>query len=373
MHPAARSRPTSSTFGSSLILILWIWQMGVPSPVSGAEVLRRSQTMGTVLQIEVQAPTRAAALAAAEAAMRAVEAVERRLSTWDDRSELSRFNHAPVGAVVAISPALAADLAEMEGWWRVTAGAYHPALASLVAAWDLRGAGRLPTKEHIARAVEASSMSNLDVAGVRARRLHPEFGIEEGGFGKGAALRQASSSALAAGGRCVWLDLGGQVAMAGRCDPRRVDVADPDDRHRSVATLWLAAGSIATSGNSERGLRVGETEIGHLVDPATGWPAADFGSVTVAASDPVAADCLATALFVMGPRRGLAWVEERDGVEALFVVRDSSRGCVVQPSSGMVSRLIAPDAPVTRLVATDAGTAGIQVGEGPTDRQWRNR
>ncbi|MFW6010641.1 MAG: FAD:protein FMN transferase, partial [Gemmatimonadota bacterium] len=37
------------------------------------------------------------------------------------------------------------------------------------------------------------------------------------------------------------------------------------------------------------------------------------------APDPVAADVLATALFVMGPEEGLAWAEARTGVAALFL------------------------------------------------------
>ncbi len=110
--------------------------------------------------------------------------------------------------------------------------------------------------------------------------------------------------------------------MSGDCGERWVEIADPDRRDHGVARLRLRSGSVATSGNSERGVLINGVRRGHLLDPLTGCPAPDWGSVTVVASDPVAADCLSTALFVMGPRRGEAWLRGRTGIDAVFAVRD---------------------------------------------------
>jgi len=68
--------------------------------------------MGTEATVRVEASDREAALAASEAAVRALEAAEARLSTWTDDSELARLNLAPVGEPVALSPELAAELLE---------------------------------------------------------------------------------------------------------------------------------------------------------------------------------------------------------------------------------------------------------------------
>ena len=57
-------------------------------PASAAEVARRSFVMGTWLTATVTAPDRSTATTAAEAAVRAVEAVEDRMSTWRADSEL---------------------------------------------------------------------------------------------------------------------------------------------------------------------------------------------------------------------------------------------------------------------------------------------
>ena len=41
---------------------------------------------------------------------------------------------------------------------------------------------------------------------------------------------------------------------------------------------------------------------GHILDPRTGRPAPAWGSVTVVSADPLEADAMATALYIMGPR-----------------------------------------------------------------------
>jgi FAD:protein FMN transferase len=103
-----------------------------------------------------------------------------------------------------------------------------------------------------------------------------------------------------------------------------VAVAHPRDRTRAVAAIRLKNASASTSGNSERGLTVDGRRVGHILDPRTGEPAPDFGSVTVVAPDGLTADVLSTAFFVLGPEEGLAMSQRlrAEGVahEALFLI-----------------------------------------------------
>ena len=68
---------------------------------------------------------------------------------------------------------------------------------------------------------------------------------------------------------------------------------------------------------SERDVRVGGRRVGHILDPATGEPAAFAGSVTVWRERALVADILSTALYVKGPERGLAWADARDVAAAI--------------------------------------------------------
>jgi thiamine biosynthesis lipoprotein len=282
-------------------------------------VERHLGAMGTGLTVVVESATRADALQASELAVRAIEATERRLSTWREDSELARLNRAPQGETVELSAETARDLTLARDWARATRGAFDPAVGALVAAWDLRGTGRVPDARELRDAlVPAGIVGALALDGRRATRLAANLCIEEGGFGKGAGL----DAALAALPRTVTrarLDLGGQVVVQGRGQPFVVPIADPRDRGREVALWTIEGGSIATSGNSEHALDVAGTRIGHILDPRTGLPAPDFGSVSVWSASATAADCLSTALFVMGPDAALAWAAARDDVDVLVL------------------------------------------------------
>jgi thiamine biosynthesis lipoprotein len=276
-----------------------------------ASVVRRAWAMGTRLIVTVEADHRSIALDASEAALRAVAEVEARLSTWTDDSELSGLNGADPGTDFALSPELESDLLEAAHWWMETDGAFDPGVASLVDVWDLRGHGQVPSESDLESSLSASGLRFLVLGSGTARIEQPGFGIEEGGFGKGVALRSAARAAREAGARCVVLDFGGQW----------IDIADPIHRDVGLARLEIAGGSVATSGNSERGLMVDGFRRGHILDPRSGQPAEDWGTVTVVVEDPVTADCLSTALFVMGPQRGIEWIRGRPEIDAVFVER----------------------------------------------------
>lgn len=289
---------------------------------------RRVMLMGTSLDLEIEAADRASALEASERAVAALEAAEARLSTWRDDSELARWNR---GADVA-SPALAADLAAARGCREETDGAFDPAVGALVQAWDLRGKGRIPSSAELKQAVDA----------VRSGRP-----LEEGGFGKGAGLADAIEALAAAPGVTrAALDLGGQLAVLDRQGGGRweVTVADPRNRERAVVSFSIGRGSVSTSGNSERGIVVDGRKLGHILDPRTGEPAPDFGSVTVWTDDPLRADCLSTGLYVMGPERALAWAAAHPGVEVLVLrERDGRLEALATPGLEGDLKALVPD------------------------------
>ncbi len=319
-----------------------------PPPVVSprpAVVERRLALMGTALAVTVEAGDRAAGLAASERAVAAVEAAEARLSTWRQNSELARLNRSPAGAAFALSPALAADLRGAFDCARSTGGAFDPTVGPLVAAWGLRTGGRLPSAAELARAVAATGYPQLELAGRSAVRRQPGLIIEEGGWGKGAALRDAlaalTATPAAGGASRALLDLGGQVAVwsaAAGGAAWTVDVADPRRRERPVIAVRLDRGSLSTSGNSERAVEVGGRRYGHLLDPRSGRPAPDVGSVTVWAADPLVADCLSTGLFVMGAERALSWAAAHPEIEVLILTPANGR-LVARASRGLRGRL----------------------------------
>lgn len=355
---------------TAFALLLVVASVEPGRSADGGEVVERELfLMGTRAVVRIEAVDRSAALAASEVAVRSLEAAERRLSTWGPtrgegaRSELARFNEAPVGQPVELSAALAEELRRAQACRRATGGAFDPGVGALVASWELRTGGRIPEAEEVAEAREANG-AHLTLEktgrGPVAVRRHPRLLIEEGGFGKGAGLDAAlqalerDPAVLAAD-----LDLGGQVALLrrdGRDRPVSVSLADPRQRERTIARLEVPGGSVATTGNSERGVVVDGRSLGHLIDPRTGRPAPDFGSLTVWAPRALEADCLATGLYVLGPERALAWAEAHETIEAVVARVEDDGRTVLEHTSGLGGRLASLDGTV-RLARSAAGAS----------------
>lgn len=338
-----------------------------------ATVVRRGFAMGTRLEVNVEAADRHRAIAASQAALDAVDDTERRLSTWRDDSELVRLNAAPVGRWVPLSVTTARQLSEAVTWANTTGGAFDPTVGALVRAWDLRGAGRVPRADELRAVCRTVGPAGLEVGPHAGRRTVDGVVVEEGGFGKGAALRAATEAAVSAGARCVRVDLGGQWASAGACDEMQMSIAHPTDRGRVVATFSWTGGSVATSGHSERRVTSNDIAIGHLLDPRTGRPAPDRGSVTVLTADSLAADAIATALAVMGPEEGSRWLDGRPELplEAVFAFTLPDGGVRLLATPGVVDRVSAqPGVTLRRLggeIATHRLPRGGPISDPRTD------
>lgn len=305
-------------------------------------VERTVYAMGTRLSIAVEAEDRATAIAAGERALRAVEAAEARLSTWRPDSELSRLNRTAAGRPFRLSDRLAADLGTARWCWEATSGAFDPTVGALGRVWGLRDGGRSPSPDELDRALAATGMEGLGLGRGFAVRRRGGLLLEEGGFGKGAGLDEALE-ALAGDPRVAGaeLDFGGQVAVLGSGAAWRLTVADPRDRERPAVAVDLEEdrGSLATSGNSERGVVVAGRRLGHLLDPGTGRPAPDFGSLTVWTRSAARADCLSTGLYVLGPSRGLARAARLPGVEALALEVGAGGRLTARATPGLAGRL----------------------------------
>ena len=294
--------------------------------------------MGTTLTISVEAVDRPTALAASEKIIRALEASEMRLSTWREDTELSRLNRTKAGETVELSQKLSSELAAARHWWKETKGAFDPGIGALVHVWGLRQGGRAPSPDRLAQAKAYPGLAALSLNGLMATRLHPEFKIEEGGFGKGAGLDDAIRALADSEVLSAMIDLGGQVALIGSGSPVSLGIADPSNRHQSVLTVSIDQGAIATSGNSERGLVIDGKRYSHILDPRTGQPAPDFGTLTVWTPDALTADCLSTGLYVLGPDQALDWAAQHPGVEVL-VLETRDNGLQVRATAGWKNRV----------------------------------
>ncbi|MHC5163601.1 MAG: FAD:protein FMN transferase, partial [Planctomycetota bacterium] len=84
-------------------------------------------------------------------------------------------------------------------------------------------------------------------------------------------------------------------------------------------TLNMDDMAVATSGDYRRFVMIEEEKHSHIVDPTTADSAQDLSSVTIIAPTAMAADALATAVTVLGNKKGLALIEKIENTEAILI------------------------------------------------------
>lgn len=232
-------------------------------------------------------------------------------------SELSRLNAAggrpvEVSALFALTLRRALEVAEATG------GAVDPTVgAALVAAGYDRDLAEVRRGGPVPRLVRRpiAGWRTVRVDG-RVVRLPRGVLLDLGATAKALAADRAAARAYEETGCGVLVSLGGDVAVAGPPPEGGWRVRVTDDHRDTGDTgtpgqdIVITTGGLATSSVTVRGWRRGDHRLHHIIDPATGLPAAScWRTASVAAATCVDANAGATAALVRG-RGAEAWLAD---------------------------------------------------------------
>lgn len=327
--------------------------------------------MGTRFHLQLVGYDQQTANSAARAAFNEVARVERLVSSWRDDSEIGALNLAAGTSSVPLSLESAWLLCRSAEITKASEDTFDVTWAALKGLWSFRRP-RLPDDHELKRRLTLVGIDRLSI--IRERSVssskikrnetsgdlsgcdsfgpppppppwsrfsasppvewsqrwqaslnHSEAKIDLGGIAKGFGIDQAARVLDRLGYRDYLVDGGGDLLASGRTldeTPWSVGIAHP--RKRSMwGRLWVPSGwSVVTSGDYERYFLHEGRRYHHIIDLRTGYPAQASVAVTVIARSAMLADAYATALFVLGPRDGLALAEITPELEAIFFTPD---------------------------------------------------
>ncbi|MDH5493153.1 MAG: FAD:protein FMN transferase [Myxococcales bacterium] len=294
--------------------------------------------MSTIFLIRVLDTPEPMAERAIGEAFREIERLEGLLSEWRAESEISQINAAAGGDPVAVSEETFAVVKAGVDVSRWSEGAFDLSWAALRGIYDFRPeTARVPQPDELEARLPLIRWQDIALdEEARTVSLRREgMAIGTGGIAKGYALDRAAAILSAAGIESFMLFGGGQVQVRGpRGDrPWRVGIQHPRRAEDYFAFLEVEGVSISTSGDYEHVIVDDDGKRWHhILDPRTGLPAERSVSVTLLAPTGLYADALSTALFVMGPERGLAMLRGLP-FEARAAILDA--GCQLHTSQGM--------------------------------------
>jgi len=290
--------------------------------------------MGTYVQITLPG-TSERVKEAAQAVVDEIKRVED-LTSCHKPSDLTAINDASGRGPLQINEELLGLLREGLTIAGETGGTFDPTVGPLTRLWDFSaGEPRLPERSEIEKAVAKVGWKRIRIAPATGTVFLPEAGmaLDLGAVAKGYALDRAAAVIRQFGLTGGLVNAGGDVLALGEKGPGkpwRVGVQDPRDGKSIIAVAALKNRVIVTSGDYERFFIKDGTRYHHILDPRTGYPAQGLRSVTIVANRGVTADAVATAVFVLGPKRGLELIETMKGVEGLVIDSDAE----IRMSSG---------------------------------------
>ncbi len=285
------------------------------------------RALGTSMRLVVTRPEELAA--AKSAADRVIKEIDEAASRFRVDSELSRVNREP-GGPIHISALLAQAIAAGLRGARLTNGAVDPTVGSAVrlAGYDRDFASILadgpPIRLSLSQ-VPGWQAIQFDEA-ARTVSIPPGVEIDLGATAKALAADLAAATAheaMGAGG--VLVSLGGDIAVAGDPPSEGWAVQTSEDSNARIdddeETITIQSGGIATSSTTVRRWTRGGIVLHHIIDPATGLPAAGpWRTASVVAGTCVDANTAATAAIVMG-ESAIEWLTAK-GLPARLVDRD---------------------------------------------------
>jgi len=216
-----------------------------------------------------------------------IERIEKLCSRFDEKSELSKVNALAGQEEVVVSKELLELISRSIYYSKLTDGAFDV------------------TKKGKYRDIM------LDKDKLSIRFADSDIKIDLGGIAKGYAVDRAVQILRKHGIENALVNIGGNMFALGSPPGRRswrIGIRDPKDRSKIVHKLNIKDKAVSTSANYER--------ASHIINPITGNPAEDIGSVTIVAPSAEEADVLSTAVFVMGLEKGTELLRSIEGAEA---------------------------------------------------------
>jgi FAD:protein FMN transferase len=267
--------------------------------------------------------------AAADAVADVVAGFDLACSRFRDDSELCALN-AATGSPVSVSPLLFEAVGAALRAARLTDGDVDPTVGEALVALgydrDFDAIATSPRPTIRVAAVPGWRAVRLDAA-AGTITVSPGVQLDLGATAKALAADRAARIACDAAGCGVLVGLGGDFSIAGAA-PRggwRVRVTDDHRAGVEAPGQWitLRSGGLATSSTTVRRWQAGGESVHHLLDPATGTPAAGvWRTASVTAASCLDANIASTAAIVRG-ERALSWLDEL-GLPSRLVAADGT-------------------------------------------------
>jgi thiamine biosynthesis lipoprotein len=314
-----------------LSLVINLHACETPSEDQQAVILS-GLTMGTTYTIKLNvADTKIERAMISTKVNQRLDKINAQMSTYMETSNLSIFNQLytqdweeiPVDLYTVIEEALRIN--------KLSYGAFDVTIGPVVNLWGFGPEAQLeviPDESTIKQALDSvgSQYIHLRKQPYAIKKDRPNLTIDLSAIAKGYAVDIIAGYLDELSINNYMVEIGGEIKTKGINPDNKVwhiGIEKPLGEQRSVRTvITLNNTAVATSGDYRNYFEENGIRYSHTIDPSTGKPITHkLASVTVLHPSAMTADAMATALLVLGPKRG-SELALRENLAALFILRD---------------------------------------------------
>jgi FAD:protein FMN transferase len=259
-----------------------------------------------------------------------LDKIDSSLSLYKSYSLINRFNQSDSG--IAVDDHFIAVVKKSIDTYHETQGIFDITVQPLVQAWGfgVKSIDHLPDSEAIRVLKKCLGSELLEVDPPRIFKKKPCIKIDLNGIAQGYSVDVLAGLLEKNNLRNYMVELGGEIRVKGTRQPgnekMRIGIESPGNDEFQMGfikrVIEIDNGAVTTSGNYHRYYESEGKKITHIIDPRTGYPVSnELISVTVFAKDAITADAFDNAIMVMGLKKGLDFVNQKNDIAAHFIYR----------------------------------------------------
>ena len=295
------------------------------SPDKLSSYQKSKALLDTYVTITVVADSQDAADKAIENAFAVIEKFGNLVNFFSDKSELSAINRNAGIREVRVSPETLDVIEKALYVSEKSGGAFDPTIGPEIKLWDFIKKVK-PSDLEIKKSLPLVNYNNIIIDKGKSTVFLKKKGmlLDLGGIAKGYAADLAVRSLKQKGINAGLVAIAGDIKAFGLKPDRKpwvVGIKNPRQKSiedEVIARLPLSDKAISTAGDYERYFIIDGQRFHHLLIPGTGYPAYTCQSVSVLSDEGAMTDGFDTALFILGPEKGLSLAKEM-GMDAMII------------------------------------------------------
>ncbi|MGC4232224.1 MAG: FAD:protein FMN transferase [Niabella sp.] len=313
----------------SRFLLLAILSFSFTAAAAQVSVTRGAFLMGGRFDITIVAKDSQTANQNIDTVIAEISRIEYLISDWKPETQVSQVNQNAGIRPVKVDREVLELTERAIKISEITNGAFDISFAAMEKIWKFDGSmTQMPSPEAVKKAREKVGYKNIiinkDSSTIFLKLKGMKIGF--GALGEGYAADLCRDMMLAKGITAGLINATGDIQAWGKHPdghPWTIGVNDPFEIGELIAAIPVE-GAITTSGSYEKYALINGKRYAHIINPATGYPAAGLISVTVTGPDAEFANALSTSIMVLGKKAGLRLLKKYPAYKC-FMITDKGK------------------------------------------------